>query len=538
MGDFLEENERHGIKITSSNGNSSSPPKGKNCLKMSCDSGFAEDICVEETSNVEVKNIEPRVGAMKQRGESHPGAGGDKPYRCDSCEYRTNRRDSLKLHKVKKHAPWELPYPCPHCSFRTDRPSYLDQHLRKHSEVSPFDCEVCGKGFRLVDALQNHLKQTHRNNNTVAKLFSCEDCNKKYVSAQELLNHVSRSHRSRSQTTRDPNLLEALACQLCDQTFEHEEEFQNHRAGHENIEVKLEFEKSLKARARPNTLKKKTHGRDEKCEKKKKRLTNQRAPKVDILAKALILADVQPDPRVKGISYWLNCQLCRMKFKSRADISAHMKTHPVSEAHKAGRKLRPIGQKDRCSTWDDATQTCLCGVSSQEPLSNNRPSKTDAAEKILPIEFLEDKTVSQKVPFPNESPAVLEVPEISSNETPKQSISKCPLDVMAGNSAVVDPKTPTQHEPTPIFETASNGDLEDPNNLSQPVSASGVEVPEDTDSSSKSLSEEILPPKESILTAEGGSEERSSDPQKQITRECSLVLHRLVLFPNERRRDK
>ena len=54
------------------------------------------------------------------------------------------------------------------------------------------------------------------------------------------------SHRS--QTTRDPNLLEALACQLCDQTFEHEEEFQNHRAGHENIEVKLEFEKSLKAR--------------------------------------------------------------------------------------------------------------------------------------------------------------------------------------------------------------------------------------------------------------------------------------------------
>ena len=32
------------------------------------------------------------------------------------------------------------------------------------------------------------------------------------------------------------------------------------------------------------------------------------------------------------------------------------------EAHKAGRKLRPIGQKDRCSTWDDATQTCLCGV--------------------------------------------------------------------------------------------------------------------------------------------------------------------------------
>ena len=56
----------------------------------------------------------------------------------------------------------------------------------------------------------------------------------------------------------------------------------------------------------------------------------QRAPKVDILAKALILADVQPDPRVKGISYWLNCQLCRMKFKSRADISAHMETHPVS----------------------------------------------------------------------------------------------------------------------------------------------------------------------------------------------------------------
>ena len=103
-----------------------------------------------------------------------------------------------------------------------------------------------------------------------------------------------------------------------------------------------------------------------------------------------------------------------------------------------------------------------------------------------------------------------------------------------GDSAVVDPKTPTRHEPATIFETASNGDLEDPNTLSQPVSPSGVEVSENTDSSSKSLSEEILPPEESILTAEGGSEERNSDPQKQITRECSLVLHRLVLFPNER----
>ena len=178
--------------------------------------------------------------------------------------------------------------------------------------------------------------------------------------------------------------------------------------------------------------------------------------------------------------------------------------------------------------------------SSQEPPSNNRPSKTDATEKTLPIEFLEDKTDSQLAPFPNEFPAVLQIPETSSNETPKQTITKCHLGTdVKGNSAVVDPKTPpTRHEPAPIFETASNGDLEDPNTLSQPVSASGVEVSEDTDRSSKSLSEEILPPKESILTAEGGSEERKTDPQKRITRECSLVLHRLVLFPNERRKDK
>ena len=37
LGDFLEENERHGIKITSSNGNSSSPPKG---LPMSLPPGL------------------------------------------------------------------------------------------------------------------------------------------------------------------------------------------------------------------------------------------------------------------------------------------------------------------------------------------------------------------------------------------------------------------------------------------------------------------------------------------------------------------
>ncbi|UYV70535.1 hypothetical protein LAZ67_7003438 [Cordylochernes scorpioides] len=60
-------------------------------------------------------------------------APGDKPYKCDHCDYRTSIKEHLKRH-LSTHT-GDKPYKCDHCDYRTAYKNALNAHLSTHTEL-------------------------------------------------------------------------------------------------------------------------------------------------------------------------------------------------------------------------------------------------------------------------------------------------------------------------------------------------------------------------------------------------------------------
>ena len=64
-------------------------------------------------------------------------------------------------------------YSCKECGQSFCQKSYLQTHEFKHTELSPFVCDVCNKQFNSADRRNLHKKFVHENKN-----FKCETCEK------------------------------------------------------------------------------------------------------------------------------------------------------------------------------------------------------------------------------------------------------------------------------------------------------------------------------------------------------------------------
>ena len=61
---------------------------------------------------------------------------------------------NIKKKGVKKTFQCEL------CSYTCPRRSNLDRHMKSHTDERPHKCHLCGRAFRTVTLLRNHLN-TH-----------------------------------------------------------------------------------------------------------------------------------------------------------------------------------------------------------------------------------------------------------------------------------------------------------------------------------------------------------------------------------------
>lgn len=124
----------------------------------------------------------------------HPGempyrkAVGEKPFRCDICD-----RSFTKKYHVKRHKVSHIPYHCRGCligftqkiekdahekvckkrryechickKFVTLYKYNLTIHMRRHSGVKPFRCEICMQRFTKKENLKKHLQNIHTRKN-------------------------------------------------------------------------------------------------------------------------------------------------------------------------------------------------------------------------------------------------------------------------------------------------------------------------------------------------------------------------------------
>lgn len=51
-------------------------------------------------------------------------------------------------------------FQCELCSYTCPRRSNLDRHMKSHTDERPHKCHLCGRAFRTVTLLRNHLN-TH-----------------------------------------------------------------------------------------------------------------------------------------------------------------------------------------------------------------------------------------------------------------------------------------------------------------------------------------------------------------------------------------
>lgn len=117
-----------------------------------------------------------------------PVPAGLKPYRCDECEYCTNRADALRVHKETRHQEARS-FICEQCGKAFKTRFLLKTHLKKHSEEKPYVCNTCGRAFRWAAGLRHHYL-THTNEHP----FFCRYCPYKAKQKFQVIKHIQRHH--------------------------------------------------------------------------------------------------------------------------------------------------------------------------------------------------------------------------------------------------------------------------------------------------------------------------------------------------------
>ena len=109
-------------------------------------------------------------------------------YFCKYCDYGTKYKHSIQNHEKVMHAYSGSLFQCSLCDFKTLHDHRRVAHIKAHEENVHFDCNVCGKILFDERDFKYHLrkhKAEPRKKNIV-----CAKCDKKFCSSEQLKAHM------------------------------------------------------------------------------------------------------------------------------------------------------------------------------------------------------------------------------------------------------------------------------------------------------------------------------------------------------------
>ena len=163
--------------------------------------------------------------AAQRRGHIRNVHTGERPFKCNQCNYAAKTAGYLSTHVKTVHEKL-VQHKCtfPNCNYSTSHgPKTLNAHIKTHNPHSsfrrPLECSFPGCGYkaRFPNRLERHKECRHNPNRR--KEFSCSLCPEAFFSRKGLEIHINSAHIK--ETT--------YACIVC--KFETHDcgKFQNHR---------------------------------------------------------------------------------------------------------------------------------------------------------------------------------------------------------------------------------------------------------------------------------------------------------------------
>lgn len=117
---------------------------------------------------------------------------------CKECDFTTSYKKSMTSHQLSKHSKKAFDrFSCNICNKRFAYENSLERHKRVHTNERPFSCDSCQyKAFRL-STLRLHIERNHTN----ARPFQCRNCKLKFAEEKSLKEHLVAHMRQCSTCT-------------------------------------------------------------------------------------------------------------------------------------------------------------------------------------------------------------------------------------------------------------------------------------------------------------------------------------------------
>ncbi|GIY41016.1 hypothetical protein CDAR_168671 [Caerostris darwini] len=127
---------------------------------------------------------------------SHSSTG--KPFICLECREEFDHWRGLALHLWREHTIDIDLHACTECNYKTFSFFKLDNHRKIHSDERAFVCDTCGKGFKQISQLRNHVViHLDRKNLPEKRWYSeqeCDICGRKFSDTKCLRKHQQAVH--------------------------------------------------------------------------------------------------------------------------------------------------------------------------------------------------------------------------------------------------------------------------------------------------------------------------------------------------------